>query len=208
MDVWYVSYGSNLCEDRFMCYIYGDRPPGSAQAEIGCTDKTPPQANGKIEIPYSLYFSKERSKWGIGGVAFIDHERKHQTNTIGRRYLITGEQFSEVVAQENNRSTMYIDLEQVIANGSLSIGSGWYGRVVYLGVMDGAPMFTFTNNDPKKNMKINKPATAYLSTIARGLLELGLEREEVVEYFMSKEGIRGFITNEKLKEYIIEVMKR
>ncbi|SET59323.1 hypothetical protein SAMN05216389_11630 [Oceanobacillus limi] len=202
MDVWYVSYGSNLCEDRFMCYINGDRPPGSDKREIGCTDKAPPKVSGVAEIPYPLYFSKERSKWGSGGVAFIDHQKSKDELSIGRKYLITAEQFAEVVAQENNRNDLTIDLDEVIENGFSTIGSGWYGRIVCLGELNGAPMFTFTNNLPMSEMKCNKPSAAYLSTIARGLLELGLDQEDVIDYFLNKQGISGIFTKKDLYDYI------
>lgn len=58
MDVWYVSYGSNLSYERFLCYINGTTPKGSTKAEQGCRDKTLSNATGKITIPYKLYFAK------------------------------------------------------------------------------------------------------------------------------------------------------
>ncbi|MUK90173.1 hypothetical protein GMD78_17510 [Ornithinibacillus sp. L9] len=202
MDVWYVSYGSNLCKDRFMCYINGERPPGADRPEVGCTDKTPPKASGKVEMPYALYFSKQRSKWGLGGVAFIDHSITKNEPTIGRKYLITDEQFTEVVAQENNCDFIDINFQKVMTNGFLSIGDGWYGRIVYLGELNGAPMFTFTTNEPMGNMEINTPSAAYLSTIAQGVMELGYKQDEIMDYFLNKKGIKENFTKETLKEFL------
>ena len=33
--VWYLSYGSNLLEERFLCYIEGGTPPGSKSFHSG-----------------------------------------------------------------------------------------------------------------------------------------------------------------------------
>ncbi|WP_188454222.1 hypothetical protein [Virgibacillus oceani] len=201
MDVWYVSYGSNLCEDRFMCYINGDRPLGSDQRETGCHDKTPPKASRKAAIPYPLYFAKEQSKWGIGGVAFIGHDQNVYETTIGRMFLITDEQFSEVVSQENNKRKLRINFSSVIARGYQQITDGWYGRIIYLGDKEGYPMFTFTSNAPMDKYLYNKPSSAYLSTIANGLLELGLGHSEIIDYFYGKRGIKGHFSREKLFNY-------
>ncbi|MBP1971411.1 hypothetical protein J2Z83_003550 [Virgibacillus natechei] len=202
MDVWYVSFGSNIFQERFLCYINGDRPHGSTKKETGCEDKTPPKASEKVELAYPLYFSKERSKWGEGGVAFIGHETMNNTMTIGRKYLITDEQFIEVVAQENNQYDLDIDLHDVIEKGHKSVNSGWYGRLVYLGDKDGYPMFTFTSNQPIDDTTFTKPSAAYLSTITSGLLELGLSKDGIVEYFLNKNGIEENFTKEALTHYL------
>ncbi|MYL44960.1 hypothetical protein GLV94_04840 [Virgibacillus halodenitrificans] len=204
MNVWYVSYGSNICEERFLCYINGDIPEGSTKRERGCIDKTPPIETGKAELPYSLFFAKERSKWGEGGVAFIDQERTEDQPTFGRKYLITAEQFYDVVAQENNMHTVEIDLEKVIKEGSLSMADGWYGQIVYLGKENGYPMFTFTLNSKESQNKTtyNRPSITYLSMIIRGLKELGMGKEEVLKYLMDKNGIKEYFTEETLKAYV------
>lgn len=188
MNVWYLSYGSNLSSERFLCYIYGKIPEGSMEAELGCLDKTPPKATAKMEISYPLYFSKERSKWGEGGVAFIDHEPVEHEVTIGRKFLITAEQFKEIVAQENNETNLHINLEAVMNKGFAKITDGWYGRIIYLGDKDGAPIFTFTSNTPMSEQKIKEPAQPYVKTIASGLMELGLSQEEVRSYLKEKRG--------------------
>ncbi|WP_099159785.1 hypothetical protein [Virgibacillus ndiopensis] len=208
MDVWYVSYGSNLCEDRFMCYINGDRPIGSAKKEIGCQDKTPPKASRKAEIPYPLYFAKEQSKWGPGGVAFIGHVQTDYAATIGRMFLITEEQFSEVVSQENNEYGLHVDFNRVIEKGYQKLTEGWYGRIVFLGDKDGYPMFTFTSNDSMDKQSFVKPSSAYLSTIANGLLGLGLTKTEITDYFSGKRGIHRHFSRESLAEYMFGTVER
>ncbi|MBL0236650.1 MAG: hypothetical protein IPQ02_08595 [Saprospiraceae bacterium] len=34
--IWYASYGSNLLEERFQCYIKGGMPKGSTKTYLGC----------------------------------------------------------------------------------------------------------------------------------------------------------------------------
>lgn len=202
MNVWYVSYGSNLCKDRFMCYIQGGKPEGSVKIEKGCRDQTPPEADEKVDLMYPLYFAKERSKWGEGGVAFISHDKLSARKTIGRMYLITDEQFEDVVAQENNQDKLSIDLHKVIENGYQDINKSWYGRILFLGYMDKAPMFTFTNPNPMNDEKFTLPPASYLKIISRGLMELGLHTEEIIRYFNTCMGINGKFTTDKLHQYI------
>ncbi|GAB3798444.1 hypothetical protein [Virgibacillus kimchii] len=202
MDVWYVSYGSNLCESRFSCYIEGGMPEGSEKAERGCMNRTPPKRTEKAELPYSLYFMKEKSKWGQGGVAFIDHKKEDRNTTIARKYLITEDQFREVVEQENNVDNLELPVPDIIKKGHMDLTPGWYGRVLYLGESEGAPMFTFTNAKPMGEYNFTIPPSTYLSMISRGLKETGMEKDEMVEYFMEKPGVKGKFTSESLYQYI------
>ena len=39
--VWYASYGSNLLEARFNCYIFGGRVNGMSRDAHGARDSTP-----------------------------------------------------------------------------------------------------------------------------------------------------------------------
>ncbi|WP_042146862.1 hypothetical protein [Paucisalibacillus sp. EB02] len=203
MDVWYASYGSNIMEKRFMAYIHGGIVQGSEQLERGCHDKTAPKKSGRIDIKYPLYFSKEGSKWGKGGVAFIGTEQSETENTIGRMYLITEEQFRDVVSQENNGMEVQIDLIEVEKNGFVDIHNGWYNRVVFLGKQNGSPIFTFTSSYSLNSVLFTKPSSAYLSVIAKGLMELGLTWEEAVDYFLNKKGIQGSFSKVSLGDYLI-----
>ncbi|MEK4298213.1 hypothetical protein MKY30_02170 [Oceanobacillus sp. FSL W8-0428] len=202
MDVWYVSYGSNISKDRFACYIEGGIPEGSEKEERGCKNTTPPKKTTKAILPYPLYFMKEESKWGEGGVAFIGHEPDNDTRTYARKYLITDEQFGEVVEQENNVDALHINVQDVMDKGYVDLEEGWYGRVIYLGKEDGAPMFTFTSPDVMGTHGFSTPPQSYLSMISRGLKEIGLTEEDIVEYFLSKPGIEGEFTEDSLFGYI------
>src|SRR3990170_1609889 len=117
--VWYASYGSNLLyEDGFLGYIEGKVRRGCREPEKGCKDKTPPRTDKTIDIPFPLYFAERSSKWNNGGVAFISLSRDENNPTVGRMYLITEEQFIDVVKQENGNQEISIDLEEVKRKGS------------------------------------------------------------------------------------------
>lgn len=204
MDVWYASYGSNIMEKRFMAYIEGGTVPGSNQPERGCREKTAPKKSERIDISYPLYFSKVKSKWGQGGVSFIGTERTEAENTIGRMYLISEEQFRDVVSQENSGMDVNIDLDVVEKEGYVDIHNGWYNRLVFLGRKNGAPIFTFTSSSSINSILFTKPSFAYLSVITKGLMELGLTKAEAMEYFLSKKGIEGNFTRDSLRNYLIE----
>ena len=126
--VWYASYGSNLLYSRFMCYIKGGTPEGSTKLCPGCSDKTPPQDRRQKTIQHELYFAKNSPSWKGKGVAFIKSHKDDNTKTRGRMYLITKEQFTQVVRQENGRTPNYsritIDFEKTIAQGESMIKGG------------------------------------------------------------------------------------
>lgn len=117
--VWYASYGSNLNKERFLAYILGKKAPGCDICEKGCKDKTLPQDNKQIIMPYELYFAKNSSKWSGGGVCFIGNKKEDNHRTLGRMYLITKDQFLDVVSQENaNIDCSKINFNDINNNGS------------------------------------------------------------------------------------------
>src|SRR5204862_84081 len=100
--IWYASYGSNLSfRDRFMCYVVGGKPAGSTKENQGCRDKKPPRDNKPISLSFELYFAGHSHSWG-GAVSFIRHGRDASL-TLGRMYLLTEDQFNDVVLQENDQ---------------------------------------------------------------------------------------------------------
>ncbi|MFS0674015.1 hypothetical protein [Ornithinibacillus sp. 179-J 7C1 HS] len=202
MDVWYASYGSNLLKERFLAYIYGGMPLGSDRSEQGARDKTPPKSDERIDMPFPLYFSKNKSKWGKGGVAFIGTDSSPKVNTIGRMYLITEEQFLDVVSQENGGMDMSLNLDEVQEKGFVDIHDGWYNRIVYVGERYGAPIFTFTSSHSLYHVFFTTPSVAYLSVITKGLLEIGLTLNEAIEYLLLKKGIDGEFTRDSLRDYL------
>src|SRR5690625_5218924 len=177
-------------------------PEGSNKVERGCANQTPPKKVEKATLPFPLYFMREKSKWGKGGVAFIGHEKDPHTTTFARRYLITDEQFREVVEQENNMDSLNINVGDIIDRGFVDLTAGWYGRVIYLGEAEGAPMFTFTSSNAMGDFDFTIPPPTYLYMISRGLKEVGLAEEEIVDYFLTKSGIKGEFTKDSLYRYI------
>lgn len=193
--VWYASYGSNLLyEDGFLCYIKGGRRRGSSKEESGCRDKSPPIKIKTIYIPYPLYFAEHSSRWNYGGVAFIGLSRDQNNPTAGRMYLINREQFIDVVKQENDHQEISIDFEEVKRKGSKVFLTSWYGNIVYLGDDEGYPVFTFTHYRDMGKQSFNMPSDGYIQIIAAGLKEtLNWGREEIADYLIQKEGIKGKI---------------
>jgi hypothetical protein len=203
--VWYVGYGSNLKSERFDCYIKGGTPKYATKADPGSRDPAPPRTWAKTSIPYQLYFAERSKNWG-GAVAFIGHEATPKTPTIGRMYLITEEQFYDVVKQENGLLPVagmrnLIDLREVIAKTKVTFLHGkdnWYGTIVYLGEQDGYPKYTFTASREYGNY--NPPSEGYLKTIVHGLRELGdVSTQQAAEYLMQAPGVDRNFTVERIK---------
>lgn len=162
--VWYVSYGSNMLRERFMCYIEGGICKENGAKYNGCEDKTPPRDNKPYLIKnYRMYFGKESQKWDNGGVSFL--EEKEGAETRGRMYLITWEQFCDVRCQEG-------------------CGGEWYCDRVRLNPEkpEDIPIYTITN---KKKRPVKPPSKKYLDVVARGLKETfgdQLSPKEIDEY--------------------------
>ena len=191
--IFYASYGSNMLESRFHCYIRGGQPEGSAKIQPGCFDTTLPTEKENITIHRELYFARESGSWQGGGVAFIGTEPNEQAHTLGRMYLITAGQFIDIIRQENDfYGNLVIDLGKAIEQGSLIIHpTWWYGNLLYLGDKNGHPIFTFTHATPQPEA-INPPGENYLRTIIAGLKEsYHMSNKEIYAYLKDKPGIRG-----------------
>lgn len=151
--VWYVSYGSNMLYERFMCYIAGGRFKNADRVHPACRDTNPPIAKCTYEIPYNMYFGNNSSSWGGKGVCFIDTSMPGKA--LGVAYLISKEQFRHVSCQENGGAA---------PENSLN----WYNEVVELGTKDGCKVLTITN---AKTRPHRKPAGTYMETLREGLCE-------------------------------------
>nr|WP_309101474.1 hypothetical protein [Fredinandcohnia onubensis] len=200
--VWYASYGSNINRDRFLCYIKGGRPKGSTETEVGCKDTSSPIDEGIFTIPYPLYFAKEARRWDSKGVAFIDGSPTEDAHTYSKKYLITFEQFIDVLKQENSGMLIDIDLQkEVKESGSMIFREqAWYGRIMYLGDDGGYPIFTFTAPWDIETVAFNKPSSEYLDTIISGLKEY-YSKEEIIQYLENKPGITGNYSTEELASF-------
>lgn len=202
--IWYACYGSNMLEERFLHYINGGTPIGSTKFHQGCIDKTGPVDNEEFYITGELYFAEISKSWEDGGVCFLrlDSDTNHQI--LGRMYLISKEQFLEVVQQENNmKDVPRIDFQRSITEGESIFWKGWYGRLLYLGERCGHPIFTITKLGVSK--LINKPSKAYLQIVAKGIQQTfkNLGNEEIIDYLISKDGVRNNYTRDEISEILV-----
>ena len=199
--VWYASYGSNINEERFLCYIKGGKPKGASKIYTGCTDPTLPRNIEEFYITSELYFAKSSSTWNNGGVGFLRNEFNGNAQTWGRMYLITKGQFGQVVQQEIGGKTVQIDFNRARTSDYVFAPGSWYGRIVYLGDQQGYPIFTFTH---EKDLPATTPSPAYLGTIAAGIKEcFPFSNQEIAEYFIAKAGVRNSYSLTNLMEILI-----
>jgi hypothetical protein len=206
--IWYASYGSNLNSERFCCYIVGGRAAGSFRANQGCRDSTPPLDRRPLSLKFELYFAGDTKIWGGGGAAFIKSGNEI-ADTLGRMYLITEDQFNDVVLQENSKlvdgTQILPPFEQLTCAGeTLLPGAEPYGRMLRLGAEGGYPIFTFTNRD---NLKPTAPSQAYTKVITSGIKETypQMTSEQICEYLLRAEGVRGAISPERLAAWVAEI---
>lgn len=160
--VWYVCYGSNLCLERFMCYLTGK---GSDKYHIEpnpghvCSDQTPPRDSKAVIVPYDMYFAKY-SEWWNGSIAFLDKDRKGKT--YGRAYLISKKQYEHVKQCEGPLYRFEINLDAI----------------------DGIPAVTFTNKN--RFIDIRRVSSDYRRVIIDGLKEIGIDETEAERYIAER----------------------
>jgi hypothetical protein len=167
--VWYVAYGSNLSRERFCYYLRGGRPDGSARDFPGCRDTTDPSDSFGLLISGGVYFAGRSSGWRAG-MAFYDPHADGQV--AARAYLITTEQFVDVIAQETRQSPgrITLDLAPAFRGDRYSKGVGGYSVLVRVGEHRRVPLVTFTR-DPDTAPGLAAPSAAYLAAMATGLRE-------------------------------------
>ncbi len=182
--IWYAAYGSNLSEDRFLCYIKGGKPEGASIEQRGMTDKSLPLINTHYTISHELYFADHSASWN-GGVAFVSPEPSEK-QSLCRIYLIKRQQFKELLSQENRilDRTVEVDFDQLDVKKRFTASADtWYGLVLKVGEFAGYPVYTFTREDDCRS-KRTSPSEPYLNTIIRGFVECHaqLEDDELVSY--------------------------
>ena len=198
--VWYAGYGSNLFKDRFHCYILGGTPPGADHSNQGCTNKTLPIQEEPHLVNHDLYFAKSSSKWQGGGMGFIRIESNPGTFAYCNMYLITKEQFCEVVQQENALTDhLSLDFDRIIKEGNYVFRNGsTYGNLLYVGNKNNHPIFTFTNE--QNLIPARRPSEQYLKMITSGLLQThNLNKESLVSYLINREGVKDSYSKEMLE---------
>jgi hypothetical protein len=177
----YVSYGSNLASRRFNAYIAGGTVEGNTRVYKGCRDKTLPEFKKPYILQGNVIMGWESKNWG-GGIAF--YNPSGEGHTLASGYLITVEQFNDVVSQENEKEAgdITIDFETLLKTGELTL-PGLYGKVLYIGYDNGVPMVTFTYSGKIKELEFNAAGTAYLNIIREGVKEtFDLDDKQVENY--------------------------
>ncbi|MDX6259300.1 MAG: hypothetical protein QOH84_988 [Kribbellaceae bacterium] len=192
-SVWYVAYGSNLALNRFRCYLSGGRPAGGMRDYPGCRDPSEPAQLLSLQIPGGLVFSGESKVW-TGGSAFYNPYA--DTRVAARAYLITTDQFADVVAQEMRRppgGDFALTLSAVAnsVEAMHAMGPGRYETITRVGVREGVPMLTMTHGEAGSLVPA-APSAAYLRWIAAGLREAhGWDAGRVADYLGAAGGVKG-----------------
>jgi hypothetical protein len=203
--VWYAGYGSNLLQRRFDCYIKGGKPEGSKKTYAGCRDKSDPRGDQQIRLPHALYFGAHSKAWNAA-VAFIRCAAS-EAKTYARMYLITYEQFSDVVRQENGKKVpgnTIVPPYEDLARGDVGIiDAGIYSRLMKTGTQDGHPILTFTAT--REDFAIGAPSQAYIKMIVSGLEETYpcMRKSEILDYLDMAEGIHGAIRRDVLTRWVL-----
>jgi hypothetical protein len=187
--LWYVAYGSNLSRGRFRVYLHGGTPVGSTRAYPGARDADDPLEDVSLLVPGGLRFVGVSSVWG-GGMAIYDARAPGEVAV--RAYLVTAEQFVDVLAQEMRQEpNLDVDLAPVRETGWHSLGPGRYQTLAQLGERDGRPMLTFTSADVAQH-PLSAPSEGYLRTMAVGLREShGWTPERIGRYLARFPGAAG-----------------
>jgi hypothetical protein len=164
--IWYVAYGSNLSRERFCYYLRGGQPDGIEREYPGCADTSYEIDSFGLMITGGVYFAGHSSVWRAG-MAFYDPDATGEV--AARAYLITTEQFVDVLAQETRRSPgMTLDLAPVFRGERYSNGVGGYSVLVRVGERKGLPLVAFTR-ERSTAPPFMAPSESYLAAMAVGL---------------------------------------
>ena len=141
----YAGYGSNLNKVRFYHYIKGGVFKVTGRRHAGCQDHSLPKKESTYIINNELYFAGESSSWENKAVAFITNKPNKKYATKCVLYLVTREQFIDVLIQENGYKPpmpgIVPDFEAARRGEETMVGKAdefrWYGRLLYMGEHDG-----------------------------------------------------------------------
>lgn len=198
-EFYYMSYGSNLCMDRFMCYIAGGKPERSSRTYLGCRDRSAPRESFGVAFEGAIYYANDAPQWGGGGFLFADFDEPDLS--LGRVHLITREQFIDVVSQECGFEAggVDVDLDKLLKVGSLEDYSLLYGHTVYVGSLNHLPVISFTTSfsvadvaNGNAGFRFNSPSDAYDNVVRRGVEETFDLDDVMIEQYM--QGTLGYLS--------------
>ncbi len=145
--VWYAVYGSNIDEDRFLCYVEGGMCAANGRHYGGCRDKSRWIEEDVALYPGTVYASNNSPSWNGKGVAFYDenaYDNILKGFTFMKLYKLRISQLLDIQKQEGRCAT-------------------WYGRIVAVGIhTDGVPVYTFTL---EKKGEYSEPDITYICLI-------------------------------------------
>ncbi|KAL0442165.1 UNVERIFIED_CONTAM: Histone deacetylase 5 [Sesamum radiatum] len=167
------------------------------QAVEGCRDKAPPLANKWKMVPHHrLFFGFNDKTRDKGGLAFLDFVKNKSKRAYVRMYLITFDQFNDILLQLNNRILFNLtDIVSVKEQNHLTVGplTGAYNNVMYLGTERDIPILTLTcSPSARKKLKskwvypLNKPSKAYKQMMVKALVEGKQMSEKGAEEYVNK----------------------
>lgn len=149
--VWYVSYGSNLLEERLGYYIKGGTCPYNGRHYTACSDTTMPEESVPVMIPYNMYYSNfDMGSWKNSSVCFLDITKPGKA--YGRAWLITRRQLEEIHRHEG-------------------IGTSWYPECVRLEDINGIPAYTFGSHEEKRHDDFSRVSSTYGIVLYKGMKE-------------------------------------
>lgn len=196
MSIWYAAYGSNMSRERLLDYVTGRRPVGATRRCRGCRDTRPPREDRPFALPGTLSFGGfggPSTNWN-GGVAFYTPADAAAAPVLARLWLVSLEQFEDIVAQENVGEPGSITVDPTLARQD--VAEGWYGHVVRTGELDGHSVMTFTGG---RAPELIPPSHDYLRHVADGLREgHDLGPADAATYLSTKPGVAGNLTNDDL----------
>ncbi len=161
--VWYASYGSNIDEDRFLCYVEGGRCTANGRYYDGCDDKSRWIEEDIALYPGTVYASNHSPSWKNKGVAFYDEKGTNKYLkgfAFMKLYKIRWRQALQIQRQEGR-------------------GDSWYGRIVAVGIhKDGTPIYTFTS---AQKGQYSEPDVSYVNLI-RDAIRKEIDKRELRTY--------------------------
>lgn len=177
--VWYVAYGSNLLEARFLAYLAGCGDGPAWGAHRGARDPSPPSGDRRVVVPHPVFFGGHSRKWQ-GGCCLCRAEPPEpgRLPVVGRAWRITWDQMADVVAQENNRPTDQASMPEAPPppGTAVRVLDGVIDLVVGMPEVDGEPACTLASSDPPG---IGPPSLTYRDVLAAGMAEMGLDSAQV-----------------------------
>jgi len=140
-------------------------------------------------IGHKTYFARKSLRWN-GAPIFLEKNTSNN-KCVARMYLITEEQFDDIVAQENYLEKAPSTWDSLLQarqmaqkNGThVFLPNAWYGTLLFLGSVSTSktkskglgseswPVFTFTHDSDEKNA-VGPPAPLYLNILARGINQM------------------------------------